>query len=236
MCKKWSSDLDAQQYCHEVEREDRRRKQLFATVSIHEDQSPLISLRDAGFRLMFEPSMVRDYDYRVREAVCAKIGRISQRLVEQDKLLIIRSAWRSFEHQTRLWEEKVAVMRRDYSLRHEDEIHEIVSRFVAPPKESMHATGGAVDALIHDVATDRVLNFGNNEGLKLELNETCYPYHPGISAEARQNRQLIMGLFEEEGFIVDCMEYWHFDYENVSWAAGSGRKIAHFGVIEEVAG
>ena len=203
-------------------------------MSIHEDQSPLISLKDTGFRLMFEPSMMAGYEYMVRESVCEKIGRISQQLEKQGKVLIIRSVWRSFEHQRLLWDKKAAVMRTDYQLRNEDEVRKLVSRFIAPPKESMHATGGAVDALIYDTKADRVLDFGNNIGLKLELNETCYPLHPGISAEARQNRQLLMQLFEEEGFVVDCMEYWHFDYGNVCWAAGNGAKFARFGVIEEL--
>jgi len=202
-------------------------------MSIHEDQSPLISLKDTGFRLIFEPSMMAGYEYRVRESVCEKVGRISQQLEKQDKVLIIRSVWRSFEHQRILWDNKVAVMRNDHPLRHEDEIQKLVSRFVAPPRKSMHATGGAVDALIYDTKADRVLDFGNNEGLKLELNETCYPLHPGISAEARQNRELLMHLFEEEEFVVDCTEYWHFDYGNACWAAGSGAKFARFGVIEE---
>jgi D-alanyl-D-alanine dipeptidase len=202
-------------------------------MSIHEDQSPLISLKDTEFRLMFEPSMMDGYEYRVREAVCEKIARISQKLEKQEKVLVIRSVWRSFEHQRLLWDKKVAVMRTDYPLLNEDQVRKLVSRFVAPPKESMHATGGAVDALIYDTKADRVLDFGNNEGLKLELNETCYPHHPGISAEARQNRQLLMHLFEEEEFVVDCMEYWHFDYGNVSWAADSGARFARFGVIEE---
>ena len=226
--------MNAQQYCEGVEREERLRKARYSTVTVREDQSPLIPLKETGFPLKFEPSMVVDYEYRVREAVCAKIGRISRKLEEQDKILVIRSVWRSFAHQLALWEDKAAVMRIDHSDRGEDEIHDIVSRFVAPPKESMHTTGGAVDALIYDTKTDRVMDFGNNVGLKLELDETCYPLHPDISTEARANRKLLMGLFEEEGFVVDCLEYWHFDFGNVSWAAASGQKVAQFGVVGEI--
>ena len=204
-------------------------------MSIQEDRSPLVSLKGLGFPLMFEPSMAEGYDYRVREVVSSKIGRISQRLEARGMLLVIRSAWRSFEHQTRLWEAKAAVMHVDYPGRSDDEIHDLVSQFIAPPEESMHATGGAVDALIYDPQASRVLDFGNNEGLKLELNETCYPLHPGISAEAHENRQVLMSLFEEEEFVVDCQEYWHFDYGNVRWAAGSGAEFARYGIIEEIA-
>lgn len=226
--------MDAQQYCREAERQDHRRKEISSTVRVEEDRSPLISLKETGFPLMFEPSMLEGYEYRVREAICPKIERIGRRLEKQGRVLIIRSVWRSFAHQRLLWKKKEAVMRMDYPGRHDDEIRVLVSRFVAPPKESMHATGGAVDALIYDRKADRVLDFGNNEGVKLELNETCYPLHPGISAEARQNRQLLMDLFDEEGFVVDCLEYWHFDFENISWAAGTGAKVARFGVTGEI--
>ena len=228
--------MNTQQYCRGVEQEERHRDELLSTVTVQDDQSPLVALKDAGFHLIFEPSMMEGYEYRVREAVCEKIGRISQRLEEQDKVLIIRSVWRSFDHQRRLWATKAAVMRLEHPDRHEDEIMETVSHFIALPEESMHATGGAVDALISDLKTDRVLDFGNNEGVHLELNETCYPLHPEISDEARQNRKLLMGLFDEEDFVVDVVEYWHFDHGNVNWAAGKGKKIARYGVIKEIAG
>jgi D-alanyl-D-alanine dipeptidase len=217
-----------------VERAERRRKELSSSVNIQDDQSPLVALKDAGFRVMYEPSMMKDYGYWVRQAVCEKIGRISQRLDEQNRVLIIRSVWRSFEHQRRLWDRKAAVMRLEHPDRTEDEIKAIVSRFIAPPHESMHATGGAVDALIYDTQTDRVLDFGNNEGLHLELDETCYPLHPDISDTAKKNRGLLMGLFEDEGFVADYLEYWHFDYGNVSWATRKGKKVAHYGIVTDL--
>jgi D-alanyl-D-alanine dipeptidase len=100
----------------------------------------------------------------------------------------------------------------------------------------MHSTGGAVDALIYDPQTDRVLDFGNNDGLVLELDETAYPYHPDISAVAKQNRQLLISLFEDEDFVVDDLEYWHFDFGNVSWAAEKGKGRARYDVIHEFGG
>lgn len=228
--------MTSQEYCERVEKKERLRKQLFATQRIQEDHSPLVSLKDSGFNLMFEPSFMEGYDYRVREDVYGKIGRISQRLEEQGDLLIIRSVWRSFEHQRLLWEKKYAVMQQKHPHKHPDELNKIVSRFIAPPTKSMHATGGSVDALIYDVKNDRVRDFGNNVGFKLELDETCYPHHPDISSVAQQNRKLLIDLFEEEDFVVDIMEYWHFDYGNASWATEKGQEYARYGVIEELAG
>jgi len=226
--------MNTKEYCRRVEQEERLHRELSAAQSIREDQSHLVGLQESGFNLMFEPSMMDGYEYRVREAVHEKIGRISQSLDEQDKVLIIRSAWRSFEHQRRLWDKKFTAMQLEYPHRPPDEVKEIVSHFIAPPSKSMHATGGAVDALIYDVKNDCVMDFGNNDGLKLELDETCYPYHPGISSEARRNRQLLIHLFEEEDFVVDILEYWHFDYGNTSWATAKGKEYARYGIIEAI--
>jgi D-alanyl-D-alanine dipeptidase len=226
--------LNTEEYCRGVEQKDRLRKELFATIRIQEDHSPLISLKDLGFNLISEPSINKSYAYRAREEVCEKVGRISRRLEEQGKVLVIRSVWRSFAHQGLLWDRKVDVMRKKFPHKHLKDIEVTVSQFIAPPKESMHATGGAVDALIFDPQTDRVLDFGNNDGLTLELNETCYPHHPDISPEAKRNRQLLIGLFEEEDFVVDIHEYWHFDFGNVCWATEKGLEYARYGVVGEI--
>jgi len=163
-----------------------------------------------------------------------KIGRISKLLDKQDKKLIIRSAWRSFEHQKLLWDQRVESLQKKYPNKQLEEVEELVSYFIAPTKESMHSTGGAVDALIYDSKKNRVMDFGTNEGLVINLNDKCYPYHPFISNLARKNRKLLIDLFEEEGFVVDIKEYWHFDYGNASWALEKGENRAIYGIVEAI--
>jgi len=220
-------------YCELVERLDRFQKQLIPTIIIKDDNSPLISLKKSNFNLIFEPSVKKDYKYLVREAVFEKIGRISKVLYKQDKVLIIRSVWRSFEHQKLLRDRRAKIIKTKYPDKSLKEINKIVSYFIASEEESMHSTGGAVDALIYDLKKDSVMDFGNNDGLKLELNKTCYPFHPDISIQAIENRKLLMGLFEKEDMISDPKEYWHFDYGNVIWAIEKGRKYAKYGIIKK---
>jgi len=224
--------VNAHEYCEIVEQKYRRHIQLLPTISIKDDHSPLVSLNESGFNLIFEPSINKDYKYMVRGAVFDKIGRISTRLDKKDKKLIIRSTWRSFDHQRLLWEGRVKSLRKEYPNKQIEEIEELVSYFIATPKESMHSTGGAVDALIYDLKNDCIMRFGTNDGLKINLNDRCYPYHPYITPEAKKNRKLLIGLFEEEDFTVDIKEYWHFDYGNVSWALEKGKDYAIYGIIE----
>jgi D-alanyl-D-alanine dipeptidase len=228
-----SNRVSAQVYCERVEQNYRRHMQLLPTISIWEDKSPLISLNNSGFNLIFEPSIKNNCKYMVREAIIDKIGRISKNLDRKDKTLIIRSAWRSFEHQRLLWEERVESIKKEYPKKELEEIEELVSFFIAPPSKSTHSTGGAVDALIFDLKTDRVVRFGTNDGLKINLNDKCYPYHPYITPEAKENRKLLISLFEEEDFVVDIKEYWHFDYGNIAWAIEKGKDHAIYGIIKE---
>ena len=168
----------------------------------------------------------------MREIVFEKIARISRLLDRVNKKLIIRSVWRSFEHQRLIWEEKVASLQKQYPKKQIEEITEFVSYFIAPPTKSMHSTGGSVDALIYDLENDCVMDFGTNDGLIIELNDKCYPYHPHIPLEAKENRKLLINLFEEEDFVVDLKEYWHFDYGNAGWAVGKEKDQAFYGIIE----
>jgi len=225
--------MSIQEYCETVTNRELEIVKLQSKIPIEENGSPLISLKDCGLDLIFEPSMKRDYQYLVREEIAEKIGNISLVLEEQDKTLVIRSAWRSFEHQRLLWENKVGLFKEKEPNRSLKEIQKLVSQYVAPFNKSMHATGGAVDALIYDQNEERVMNFGTNNGMKIELGEECYPYHPGISEEAKISRKLLISLFEEEDFVCDSLEYWHFDFGNANWAIGRNKKFAIYGIIKE---
>jgi len=224
--------MNAQEYCEMVELQYRKHVQLLPTIAIKENNSRLISLKESEFNLEFEPSIKKDYNYMVREDVFDKIGRISKLLDKQDKKLIIRSVWRSFEHQRLLWEGRVASLQKEYPDKQLAEIKELVSYFIAPTMKSMHSTGGAVDALIYDLQVGSVMDFGTNDGLHIDLNDKCYPYHPFIPHQAKKNRKLLISLFEEEDFVVDIKEYWHFDYGNASWALEKGENHAFYGSIE----
>ena len=225
--------MNAQEYCEMIEQKARYHKKFYLTIPIKEDNSRLISLKESGFNLVYEPSVIKDYKYLVREAVFEKIGNISRILDKDDKALIIRSVWRSFGHQRILWENKVKFLKKKYPNMPLNEIRENVSHFIAPPENSTHATGGAVDALIYDLKNDCVMDFGTNDGLNIDLTDKCYPHHPFISPLAKKNRKLLINLFENEDFVCDLKEYWHFDYGNVSWAIEKGEKYAIYGIIKE---
>lgn len=223
--------MNVQAYCKAVEAKDFQHKLLAPSIWIRENHAQLVSLMETNFSLFFEPSILKDYQYLVREDIIEKIGRISKRLNRQNKILIVRSVWRSSEHQRLLWDSKFAYYQKKYPEKSNIEIKETISYFIAPPAMSMHATGGAVDALIYDKLEDCVMDFGTNNGLEINLSKECYPYHPDISAKAKKNRALLISLFEDEDFVCDLKEYWHFDYGNVIWAIEKEKEYAIYGPV-----
>jgi len=225
--------MTAKEYCETVEEKDRLHKKLEKKFPIRDNNSPLISLKNASLDLAYEPSVMKDYAYLVRKELIGKVGRISEQLNRQEKTLIIRSAWRSFKHQKLLWNNTMKLMQKRYPSETAEGIKKIVSYFIAPEKKSTHSTGGAIDALIYDKKAGGILDFGTNQGLKIELSEKCYPYYPGFSKEVRKNRDLLIGLFEAEGFVCDMKEYWHFDYGNIGWAIEKKEKRAFYDVVGE---
>lgn len=225
--------MNAEEYCETVERQHHLLMQRIPTMPIRDDGSPLISLLESGFDLVFEPSIMKDYRYLVRSAVYDKIGRISKLLSVMNKKLIIRSVWRSFEHQQLLWVRNLEVARIQNPDKSPDEVERIALEFTAPREKSMHSTGGAVDALIYDSENNCVMDFGTNDGFKIELNRKCYPLHPGISPEAKKNRKVLMELFENEDCVCDLTEFWHFDYGNVMWAMDRGKDHSIYDIVTD---
>ncbi|TXN35239.1 M15 family metallopeptidase [Flagellimonas hymeniacidonis] len=223
--------MNVQAYCEAVEAKDLQLKLLAPSIWVRENHSPLVSLMNTNLNLILEPSISKNYQYLIREDILTKLDRISTQLDRQNKILIIRSAWRSFGHQKLLWDSKFTYYQKKHPEKSDVEIKEIISYFIALPTKSMHATGGAVDALIYDKLEDCVMDFGTNKGLEINLSKKCYPYHPDISPEAKKNRALLIGLFEEEDFVCDIKEYWHFDYGNVVWSIEKEKEYAIYGSI-----
>lgn len=113
--KNIKTPITAKEYCAIVEEKDKFHKKKTAIMVIKENNWPLMSLQDSDFNLIFEKSIQKNYRYLVRKEVYEKIGRISRLLDNQGKKLIIRSAWKSFEHQQKLWNQKVSFLKKKYS-------------------------------------------------------------------------------------------------------------------------
>jgi D-alanyl-D-alanine dipeptidase len=84
--------------------------------------------------------------------------------------------------------------------------------FVADPaKGSKHNRGCAVDLSIYDLKTGRPVEMPSDYD---EFTERASPNYAGGTPEQRANRDLLGRLMEDEGFVVNDNEWWHFDYKD----------------------
>jgi CubicO group peptidase (beta-lactamase class C family)/D-alanyl-D-alanine dipeptidase len=85
--------------------------------------------------------------------------------------------------------------------------------FVADPaRGSRHNRGCAVDVSLYELATGEP---DKMPGVYDEMSERSYAGYPGGTSLERWHRELLRGVMEEQGFQVNPLEWWHFDY--VDW-------------------
>ncbi len=86
--------------------------------------------------------------------------------------------------------------------------------FVADPlKGSKHNRGCAVDLTLFDVTTGRAVPMVGGYD---EFSARSSPDYPGGTSLQRWHRELLRRAMEEEGFTVNEVEWWHFDYKDWS--------------------
>jgi D-alanyl-D-alanine dipeptidase len=87
--------------------------------------------------------------------------------------------------------------------------------FVANPAEgSKHNRGCAIDLSLYDLKTGEevVMPSGYDE-----MTERAYADYTGGTDDERARRALLRHAMEQQGFIVNPKEWWHFDYKD--WKA-----------------
>lgn len=85
-------------------------------------------------------------------------------------------------------------------------------KFVADPaKGSKHNRGCAVDLSIYDLKTGKLLPMPSDFD---EFTERASPDYIGGTDEERANRDMLRKLMEEQDFIVNPNEWWHFDHKD----------------------
>jgi CubicO group peptidase (beta-lactamase class C family)/D-alanyl-D-alanine dipeptidase len=84
--------------------------------------------------------------------------------------------------------------------------------FVADPEEgSKHNRGCAVDLTLFDLATGEAVTMVAGYD---EMSPRSYPFYPGGTARQRWHRKLLREAMRREGFAVQPLEWWHFDYKD----------------------
>jgi len=80
-----------------------------------------------------------------------------------------------------------------------------------PASGSRHNRGAAVDLTLYDLKTGRAVEMPSTYD---ESTPRAYAFYPGGADIQRWRRALLRRVMEEEGFTVNPLEWWHFDYKD----------------------
>ena len=116
------------------------------------------------------------------------------------------------------------------------DLHELVSRFVAPVEVAPHVAGAAVDLTLVD-AHGREVDMGTPVDATPERSGgACYTAAVGISPFARSHRRLLSTVLTWSGLVNYPTEWWHWSYGDRYWALATGADAALYGPVELSAG
>lgn len=154
----------------------------------------------------------------VRSEVKKKLDEVNRMLkkINPDYQLVVTYGFRSMEIQQTYFEQQKHDHLKNKQVPEGEDINEIIHRLIAVPPVAGHPTGGAVDVLIENSKTKKMLDFGT-EIYDFDSKD-IYSLSPFISAEAKKNRLLLRENMMSQGFAPYDGEWWHFSFGDKEWA------------------
>jgi len=201
---------------------------LYPEPLIRETEAPpvLIDLREEG---LFTVNTRFSNDGRIRRVIYDRLKDAQNRLPGGLRL-VVYEAFRSRARQRELWADINDQIRREYPDAGEDEVFARCQNFVSPPDGvgSGHQFGCAVDVTL-----------SKPDGAELDMGTGVQDFvpatathFPGLSVEARRNRDILLAAMEGAGLVNYPAEWWHFSYGDRLWAQLTGMRETLFGPVD----
>lgn len=191
-----------------------------SAVQVRDTGESFVSLRDFPSLLIDESmsqiSSQSPFFCCVRESVALKLEAAS-RLLPSGVSLLVKEGYRPAGAQRSAFDSTFRKYAELHPGKGEDEIFAIVAQYVAPIALAGHPTGGAVDlTLVRDGREVFMGTVYNDEPQETE-NRT-FLSAPNITAEAAENRRILIGCLEPVGLLNYPSEWWHWSYGDSYWA------------------
>lgn len=170
-----------------------------------------------------------------RAGVARKLLEVNRILAPYGVELLVWDGFRPVPVQRELWDWFIAEARRLQPEASDEERVRFALRYCSHPDSfdpedettwPTHATGGALDLTLREIATGKPLFMG---GIYLDPSEVSTTrYYENRSAiwsheEARRNRRLLYRAMTSVGFVNYPFEWWHFDWLTQAWVMNQGR-------------
>ena len=167
----------------------------------------------------------------LREGLATRLEE-AQRLLPRGYRLLIVEGYRPPALQRRYFEEYKAELRAAFPEMTPEELHAAASRYVSPDRGGPAHRG--CRGRPHPVHRGRRRARHGHPRQRHTRAERRRLLHrrPGISAEARRNREILATALRAAGLINYPTEWWHWSYGDRYWAMSTGTPAALYGPAE----
>ena len=149
----------------------------------------------------------------VREDVRRRLEKAIKLLPKNYGFVLIEGL-RSYKYQKKLFEEQLKKQ---------------ATQFVSDPDVySPHLTGGALDIAIYNLETNDYLDMGN----LFEKTDSAMTNFPDLTEEQKNNRNLLIKIMQEVGFVNYAGEWWHWSFGDKLWAFLNNKENSIYGNIK----
>jgi D-alanyl-D-alanine dipeptidase len=204
-----------------------------AAIPVEDNGERLVDLGEAGFLLDARYVDVAGAYRLLREGAAEALAH-AQKLLPSGLRLLVLEGYRPPELQRAYFEEYrdgLAALHPQYT---PEQLRTAASRYVSPPEIAPHSAGAAIDLTLCDL--DGVeLDMGTPVNASPEESAGhCYTDAPGLPAQARRNRAILVEAMHSAGFVNYPTEWWHYSYGDRYWALATRRESALYGTVENL--
>lgn len=210
-------------------------------IPIEENREPLVDIKDSGQILYGPTPEVPESDpyytkmrRRVFQLLCE-----AQSLLPSGVRFKLYEGWRSFALQKFLFENRCQRLKKEFPNKSHEEVFQEATKIVSPvtmldgqQNVPPHTTGAAVDVYLVD-DQGSVLDMGMDlyHWAESEKNGWNYTYAENISPQAKNNRQIMIDVLSQVGFVNYPTEWWHWSYGDRYWAYHKSQPYAFYGPL-----
>ncbi|TQR37197.1 D-alanyl-D-alanine dipeptidase [Lysinibacillus sphaericus] len=213
-----------------------------STPAIRENGEPFIQTGEEHSRIFVNPIYYHQKIPNNLQAIYVRQGvyeRLTQALLLLSKnySLILYDGYRPFQVQQFLFTSFSKQIAQSFPHFTEQEIERETRKYVAFPSIehahlAPHLTGGAIDVTLGDL-DGNALNLGTAfDEISEKFATRYFEQHPEEDWEACVHRRLLFNCMTMVGFTNYSEEWWHYDFNNVSWAGRVGAQEASYGAVE----
>ncbi len=198
-------------------------------IAIIDNGEKLVNLSDASDKFIIEIEETSRKLQNLPENTCYSRETVARMLVSAQGTLPngmrfkIIDSYRPMSAQRQIWQQYFDDFKRQHSDWDDEEVAKETDRWVANPRVvPPHTTGGALDLTVAD-EHDNELDMGTPVN---SADEKSYMLSEKVTGKAKENRNMLIKVMTDAGFVGNPREWWHWSYGDRRWAGAMKKSNA----------